>query len=40
MSNINYRFMAHLHNISRRQNPSLLSYLGNKVKQVAEIAGG
>ena len=31
--------MAHLHNISRRQNPSLLSSIGSKIRHAAEFAG-
>ena len=31
--------MAHLHNINHRQNPSLLSSIGSKIRHAAEIAG-
>lgn len=31
--------MAHTHNIHRTQQPSLMSSIGSKVKQAAEIAG-
>ena len=31
--------MAHLHNITSRTNPSLLSSIGSKVRHAAEFAG-